>query len=85
MVDDLQDPRRSEPAFLLPERAMLEGLDRLMTGRSVLLITHKPALLARRADEILVLERGRIVERGTHAQLLRRSGWYAECQNILIE
>jgi ATP-binding cassette subfamily C protein CydC len=67
------------------ERAMLEGLDRLMTGRSVLLITHKPALLARRADEILVLERGRIVERGTHAQLLRRSGWYAECQNILIE
>jgi len=67
------------------ELAVLEALDRLMTGRSVLLITHKPALLASRADEILVLERGRIVQRGTHAELLRRSGWYADCQNILIE
>ena len=67
------------------ELAVLEALDRLMTGRSVLLITHKPAVLASRADEILVLERGRIVQRGTHAELLRRSGWYADCQNILIE
>jgi len=67
------------------ERSVLEAIDRLMAGRSVLLITHKPALLEHRADEILVIERGRIVERGTHTDLLRTAGRYAEYQDLLIE
>jgi ATP-binding cassette subfamily C protein CydC len=51
------------------ERALMDALHRLMEGRSVLLITHRPMALAE-MDEILVLDRGRIVERGTHRELL---------------
>jgi ABC-type multidrug transport system fused ATPase/permease subunit len=45
------------------------------SGRSTLLITHRLAGLER-VDEIVVLDRGRVVERGTHADLLRRGGTY---------
>jgi ATP-binding cassette subfamily C protein CydC len=51
------------------ERALMDALHRLMQGRSVLLIAHRPMALAE-MDEILVLDRGRIVERGTHRELL---------------
>jgi len=59
------------------ERAVLESIERLMRGRTVLLITHKLALLRQRIDEVLVLERGRIVERGTNAERMRRRQRYA--------
>ncbi len=52
------------------ERALMDAVQRLMAGRTVLLITHKPVALAQ-MDEILVLDRGRVVERGTHAALLK--------------
>jgi ATP-binding cassette subfamily C protein CydCD len=45
--------------------------------QAILLITHRLACLAD-ADEVIVLERGRVVERGTHAELLDRGGPYAE-------
>ena len=48
----------------------MDAVQRLMAGRTVLLITHKPVALAQ-MDEILVLDQGRVVERGTHAELLK--------------
>ncbi|MCF8016147.1 MAG: thiol reductant ABC exporter subunit CydC [Chromatiaceae bacterium] len=52
------------------ERALMDAVQQLMEGRTVLLITHRPVALAQ-MDEILVLDHGRVVERGTHAELLK--------------
>ena len=51
------------------ERALMDAIRVLMQGRSTLLITHRPVALAD-MDEILVMQRGRVVERGNHQQLL---------------
>lgn len=58
------------------ERRLMNTLLTLTAGRTVLLITHRLADLDR-MDRILILERGRIVEDGTHEQLLRLGGRYA--------
>ncbi len=52
------------------ERALMDAVQQLMEGRTVLMITHRPVALAQ-MDEILVLDHGRIIERGTHAELLK--------------
>jgi len=67
------------------EAAVQQGLDRAMAGRTVLVIAHRLATV-QNADRILVLEAGRIVEQGSHRQLLSRGGRYRElCERQLIE
>lgn len=58
------------------ERAVQQALQRLMTGRTVLMIAHRLATV-RHADRIAVIDAGRLVAIGTHAELLQRSPLYA--------
>jgi ABC-type multidrug transport system fused ATPase/permease subunit len=51
------------------ERLVQDALDKLMKGRTSIVIAHRLATI-RKADEIIVLDKGRIVERGTHEQLM---------------
>ncbi|MGH1393071.1 MAG: type I secretion system permease/ATPase [Trichormus sp.] len=57
------------------EQQVLQNLQKISTNRTVFLIAHRFAPL-KRADQIFVLERGVIAERGTHAQLLQQKGLY---------
>lgn len=58
------------------EQAILAAIERQAARRTVILITHRVAA-ARRCDAIVVLEQGRVVERGTHDELVRAGGIYA--------
>jgi len=58
------------------ERAILDAIDRQRRKRGLILITHRVAAAAH-CDQILVLEKGRVVERGTHQELSKNGGIYA--------
>ncbi len=59
------------------EALVLEALERLSTGRTTFIIAHRLSV-ARTADLIVAMQKGRIVEMGTHDELLALSGYYAE-------
>ncbi|MUT65414.1 ABC transporter ATP-binding protein [Paenibacillus sp. NEAU-GSW1] len=63
------------------EHEIQAGFNELMAGRTTFIIAHRISSL-RHADEIIVLDKGHIVQRGTHEQLLRMAGPYRETYNI---
>ncbi|MEO3753007.1 ABC transporter ATP-binding protein [Streptomyces sp. B6B3] len=65
------------------EAAVHEGIARLMTGRTVVMVAHRMRTV-RRADRIVFVDDGRIVEEGDHDELLRRDGRYAAFWNASL-
>lgn len=63
------------------ERIIQDNMRRISHGRTVLIIAHRLSTV-RRADRILTLERGRLVEDGTHDELVRRNGRYANLHRL---
>jgi len=83
-----------EPAILLlddptaaidseTEHEIFEALDRAIAGRTTFIVAHRLSTL-RRADFVIVMERGRIVQRGTHEQLMREPGPYLHVASLQL-
>ena len=66
------------------ERLIQDAIERLMEGRTVFVIAHRLSTV-QRADQILVMDRGRVVERGDHATLLAQAGLYRRLYDLQFD
>lgn len=66
------------------ERHIQAALDRVMQGRTTLVIAHRLSTIEK-ADVIMVMDQGQIVERGTHKELLALNGYYAKLHSMQFE
>ncbi|MBS6705380.1 MAG: ATP-binding cassette domain-containing protein, partial [Lachnospiraceae bacterium] len=66
------------------EAIVQKGMDNLMKGRTVFVIAHRLSTI-RNSDAIMVLEHGRIIERGTHEELLEKHGTYYQLYTGKLE
>jgi ATP-binding cassette subfamily B protein len=86
----LKDPRilildeATSALDTVSERAIQAAFERVMAGRTTIAIAHRLSTILR-ADQILVYDRGRVLERGTHAELLARGGLYARLYHEQFE
>ena len=71
LLDEATSALDSESELLIQQ-----ALWQLMEGRTALVVAHRLSTVAR-MDQLVVLDRGRIVEQGTHAELIERAGHYA--------
>jgi ABC-type multidrug transport system fused ATPase/permease subunit len=65
------------------EHELMGALENLMSGRTTLIIAHRLSTI-KRADSILVLDAGRLVEQGSHAELVRGEGVYARLHALQL-
>ena len=63
------------------ETSLLEAMERLMQGRTTFVIAHRLSTI-RKADRVIVFERGRVVEAGSHGELLAAGGTYAMLEQL---
>ena len=60
---------------------MQEALDRLMSSRTTIAIAHRLSTI-KNSDEIIVMQEGRIVERGRHDELVNKNGYYKKLEDM---
>ena len=66
------------------EKSVQEAFDRMMHGRTSFVVAHRLSTITS-ADIILVMNKGQIIEQGTHAELLKKKGFYANLYNSQFE